>query len=114
MKQGKEILVKHLKQMEEEKSPVERLRKMIAPDLENLETIYLQRFLNSRDGSIERSVSAARKYSEARKSWNVDQLATLDQKQPAEWDKHFHGKWLGSDLEGNQNENFAFFCERDC
>ena len=103
MKQGKEILVKHLKQMEEEKSPVERLRKMIPSELESIDPIYLQRFINSRDGSIERAVSAARKYQEARNNWKVTDLI---QRQPHEWDKNFHGKWLGNDLEGK-----SLFCQ---
>ena len=100
MKQGKEILTKHLKQMEEEKSPVERLRNMIDPELGQLDPIYLQRFINSRDGSLERAVSAAKKYHEARQTWNVKDLAGVRVKQPQEWGENFHGKWLGNDLEG--------------
>ena len=100
MKQGKEILTKHLKQMEEEKSPVERLRNMIDPELGQLDPIYLQRFINSRDGSLERAVSAAKKYHEARQTWNVKDLAGVRVKQPQGWGENFHGKWLGNDLEG--------------
>ena len=86
--------------MEEEKSPVERLRNMLDPALGELEPIYLQRFINSRDGSLERAVSAAKKYHEARQLWKVKDLAAARVKQPQEWEKNFHGKWLGNDLEG--------------
>ena len=42
MKQGKEILTKHLKQMEEEKCPVDRLKKLLPRELENIDTIYFK------------------------------------------------------------------------
>jgi len=98
MKQGKEILQKHLKQMNMEKSPVDRLKPLLPADIKNIDEIYLQRFINSRDGNVERAASAAKKFSEARKTWNVEELRKNES--PQEWSNNFDGKWLGRDNEG--------------
>ena len=47
---------------------------------------------------MERAASAAKKFSEARKTWNVEELAKNES--PQEWSNNFDGKWLGLDNEG--------------
>jgi hypothetical protein len=47
---------------------------------------------------VERAASAAKKFSEARKSWNVKELRKNES--PQEWSNNFDGKWLGTDNEG--------------
>lgn len=98
MKQGKEILQKHLRQMELEKSPVEQLKRLVPPEIKDIDQIYLQRFINSRDGNVDRAASAAKKFNDARRTWNVNNL--LRDEAPQEWSKNFDGKWLGLDNEG--------------
>jgi len=47
---------------------------------------------------VERAASAAKKFSEARKTWNVEELRKSES--PQEWSNNFDGKWLGVDNEG--------------
>jgi len=98
MKQGKEILEKHLREMDAELSPIDQLKMKIPTEIRNLEEVYLERFLNSRDGSIERATSAAKKYSEAANNWNLEVIR--DNEQPPQFIKKFPAKWIGNDLEG--------------
>jgi len=98
MKQGKEILEKHLKEMDSSLPPLDQLRMRLPSELVDLDDIYLERFLNSREGSIERATSAAKKYHEAKQTWQVDQIRTQDQ--PTQFKNNFPAKWLGNDLEG--------------
>ena len=98
MKQGKEILEKHLKEMDRSLSPIDQLKMRIPTEIKDIEEIYLERFLNSREGSIERATSAAKKYCEAAQNWNLESIKT--QEQPTQFVKNFPAKWLGNDLEG--------------
>ena len=98
MKQGKEILEKHLREMDAELSPIDQLKRKIPSDIRDLEEVYLERFLNSRDGNLQRATSAAKKYSEAVNNWNLEVIR--DQEQPTQFTNHFPAKWIGSDLEG--------------
>ena len=98
MKQGKEILEKHLKEMDRSLSPIDQLKMRIPTEIKDIEEIYLERFLNSREGSIDRATSAAKKYCEAAQNWNLESIKT--QEQPTQFVKNFPAKWLGNDLEG--------------
>lgn len=50
MKQGKEILEKHLKEMDSSLPALDQLRMRLPAELVDLDDIYLERFLNSREG----------------------------------------------------------------
>ena len=50
MKQGKEILEKHLKEMDSSLPALDQLRMRLPTELVDLDDIYLERFLNSREG----------------------------------------------------------------
>ena len=50
MKQGKEILEKHLKEMDSTLPALDQLRMRLPTELVDLDDIYLERFLNSREG----------------------------------------------------------------
>ena len=52
MKQGKEILEKHLKEMDSSLPPLDQLRMRLPSELVDLDDIYLERFLNSREGTV--------------------------------------------------------------
>ena len=51
---------------------------------------------------MERAASAAKKFNEARKTWNVCELEKKEC--PQEWSNNFDGKWLGLDNEGKNQQ----------
>ena len=99
MKQGKEILEKHLKEMDSSLPPLDQLRMRLPSELVDLDDIYLERFLNSREGTVfkkkflefffvfELSVFKKHEIKGASKGQPVRQRNITRQNRPGKWIK---------------------------